>query len=444
VILFTLNPSTSLYRVSAFGGEPVPVTTLDVAHGETSHSWPQFLPDGRRFLFLSQSGRREGSGIEVGSLDSAVRKRVLTADASALYASGRLLFQRQRTLMAQKFDAVHLRLIGEAAPVAENVGVVTSSDHSLFSVSEGGVLAYDSNEPEGSTELLWFDREGRKLGAVASASVERTAYSNVTLSPDGTRLAVDRRDPKTPGRDIWVFDLAHGGESQLTFDTAADASPVWSPDGARLVFFSARDGTWNLYQKSLTGSDDDALLLKSGDSKITCDWSRDGRYILFREWDPKNKWDLWVLPVTGDGTAIPIVRTPTEEGCGQFSPDGRWLAYVSGELPHRQVYVQPFAPGSHAAGAWQISSSGGDVPRWRHDGKELFYLDADQKLMAVAVMSDATFRFGTPRPLFKTRASGFLRYDVTATGQRFLVNTAIVEPNSSLPTVILNWTAALK
>lgn len=443
VILFTLNPTTPLYGVSAAGGEPAPVTALDPSRGESSHLWAHFLPDDRHFLFFSQSAFPDASGIYVASLDSSVRRRVLTAGSSAQYASGNLLFLREHTLMGRPFDPVRLQLTGDDRPVAEDVGIDDPSHHSLFSVSEGGVLAYASSGPGAYTQLDWFDRAGTKLGGVTSGSGERSVYSNVTLSPDGSRLAVDRRDPHTTTRDIWLFDLARGGESRLSFDSATDASPVWSPDGSRIVFFSARDGAWNLYQKVATGAGNDEPLLKSSGSKITCDWALDGRYILFREWDPQTKWDLWILPLQGDRMPLLVVRTPTEEGCGQISPDGRWLAYVSGEAGKEAVYVQPFTPGSQATGRWQVSSNGGVVPRWRRDGKELFYLSLEQKLMAVPVSSGATFQAGAPRPLFQTRATGFLRYDVTADGQRFLVNTAIEQP-ASLPTVVLNWTAEFK
>jgi Tol biopolymer transport system component len=230
------------------------------------------------------------------------------------------------------------------------------------------------------------------------------------------------------------------GESRLTFETASDASPVWSPDGSRVVFFSLRDGTWNLFSKVATGAGTDEPLLKSTASKISCDWSPDGRSILFREWNPETKWDLWILAVDGDRKPVPLVRTPLEEGCGQFSPDGRWLAYFSGEPGLEEVYVQPYSPGSQPSGTWQISTKGGIAPRWRQDGKELFYLAPDQKLMAAPVTTANTFNAGPPTPLFQTRASGFLRYDVAANGHRFLINTAIEDSAPTLPAVVLNWT----
>jgi Tol biopolymer transport system component/tRNA A-37 threonylcarbamoyl transferase component Bud32 len=444
IILFAPNPATPLYQVSAAGGEAAPVTTLDAANGDSSHGWPQFLPDGRHFLYFGQSGRPEASGIYVASLDSTEKKRILSAGSSALYASGHLLFLRDHVLMAQPFDTTRLQLAGDALPIAENVGAASTSSRSLFSVSDDGTLAHASGTPAGSTQLLWFDRTGRPLGSVSSTSGGQTVYSNLNLSPDGSRIAVDRRDPQTEARDVWTFDLARGSESRLTFHPATDGSPVWSPDGSRVIFFSSRDGVWNLYQKAATGTGDDKLLLKSGESKIACDWSHDGRYILYREWDPRTKWDLWVLSSGGRQETEPIVQTPLEEGCGQISPDGRWLAYVSGETGREEVYVQPFAPGSQDAGRWQISIDGGAVPRWRRDGKELFYLSRDRKLMAVAVTGGATFQAGAPRPLFQTRATGFLRYDVAAGGRRFLVNTAVEEPASSLPAIVLNWAARLK
>ena len=299
VILFTLNPATSLYRVPAAGGEPRPATVLDSSLGETFHGWPQFLPDGRHFLYLSRRAHLDSSGIYIGSLDSSIRKRVLSTDSSVLYASGHLLYQHEHTLMAQPFDVTRFELTGEALIVAEKVGTAALSRHSSFSVSESGVLAYDASSPGGTTQLVWFDRAGRRLGTVASGSGDRAAYSNITLSPDGTKLAVDRWDAQTPNRDIWVFDLKHGAESRMTFDAAGDASPVWSPDGSEILFFSARRGTWNLFARTVTGDGDDHLLLQTDQNKISCDWSRDG-YILFRQWDPTTGWDLWVLPMQGD------------------------------------------------------------------------------------------------------------------------------------------------
>jgi serine/threonine protein kinase/Tol biopolymer transport system component len=440
VILFTPNPTTSLYRVSASGGEPAPVTTLDGSRGESSHSWPQFLPDGNHFLFFVQSGKSEASGVYMGSLDSTHTTRLLAAGSNALYASGHLLFARESTLMAQPFDDGRFQLIGAALPVAENVGVADLTHHSLFSVSDDGVLVYDSNNQRGRTQLVWFDRTGKQSGVVADSG-DPTGYLNLNLSPDGTSIAVDRRDAQETTRDIWVLDHSRGGESRLTFDPAVDASPVWAPDGRRLIFFSSREGTWQLYSKDASGAGNDELLLRTNESKTTCDWSRDGRHILFRSWDPKTKWDLWILPVSGE--PFPLVRTPLEDECGQFSPNGRWLAYVSAESGRKEVYVRPFTPGLQSSGKWQISTTGGAVPRWRGDGKELLYLDLDRKLMAVSVAGDAP-QFSAPKELFQTHATGFQSYDVTADGQRFLINTAIVEPTSSLPTVVLNWTAGLK
>jgi Tol biopolymer transport system component/tRNA A-37 threonylcarbamoyl transferase component Bud32 len=442
VILFTPNPTTSLYRVSAAGGEPAPVTALDSSRGESSHSWPQFMPDGNHFLFFVQSGQPEASGVYIGSLDSTHSARLLAAGSNALYASGYLLFERERTLIAQPFDDRRFQLTGAALPVAENVGVANLTHHSLFSVSDNGGLVYDSNNQGGRTQLVWFDRQGNQLGGVAAESGDPTGFSNVNLSPDGTRIAVDRRDEKATTRDIWVLDQTRGGESRLTFDPATDASPIWSPDGRRLIFFSSRQGTWQLYSKDASGAGTDELLLRTNESKTTCDWSRDGRNILFRSWDPRTKWDLWVLPL--DREPFPIVRSPLEDECGQFSPNGRWLAYVSDESGRKEVYVQPFSSGLQPSGKWQISTNGGAVPRWRRDGKELLYLDLDNKLMAVSLTGNTPFQFSPPKELFQTHAAGFQSYDVTPDGQRFLVNTAIVEPTSSLPTVVLNWTAALK
>jgi len=441
VILFTPNPARPLYRVSAAGGEPEQLTRLDASGGESSHDWPQFLPDGRQFLFFVESAQPEVEGVYVASLDSAVKRRVLATSSNGLYAAGRLLFLHDHTLMAQPFAAARAQLTGVAVPVAEQLGVTQPSSHSFFSVSDE-LLAY-SSDPGHYSQLLWFDRAGQKLGALTPDSMRRT-YSNVNVSPDGTRIAADRVDPQTGNRAIWLYDLAHRSESRLTFGPATDASPVWSPDSRRVAFFSARDGIWNLYQKVATGAENDELLLKSAESKITCDWSHDGRYIIFREWDPKTKWNVWALPIENDSKPFPVVETPSEDGCGQLSPDGRWLAYSSGEPGKQEVYVQPFASGSHPEGRWQISINGGSVPRWGRDDKELFYLDPEHNLMAVPVINTASFQAGAPRPLFQTRSTGFLSYAVADDGRRFLVNTVAVEPARSAPTVILNWRASLK
>lgn len=248
--------------------------------------------------------------------------------------------------------------------------------------------------------------------------------------------------------DPWVDDLSSGSRRRLTFDPASDAFPVWSPDGSRLAFGSARDGSFNLYAKESSGAGSEELLWKSADGKVPTDWSLDGRLLLFQQNDPANKWDLWVLPMDGDRKPRPFLQTPATEFHGQFSPDGRWVAYTSNESGDLQVYVHGFAPGS--ADKWQISTAGGAGPRWRRDGKELYYLSPAFQVMAVEVKSGRTFEYGPPRVLFQRRRSGLglgnfgIDYTVTAAGQRFLATTSVEETDTTPITVVVNWPAGLK
>ncbi|HYM13462.1 MAG TPA: protein kinase, partial [Bryobacterales bacterium] len=442
VIIFVPSGGAPLYRVPAAGGEPQPLTSLDPAHGEFSHGWPQFLPDGKHFLFLAR-GSQEYAGVYLASLDSKDRTRLVATASSAAYASGYLLFLRERTLVAQPFDLARLATTGEAVPVAEPVQS-SGFSRARFSVSGTGVLVYDSGGSVNSSRLFWFDRAGKPLGPVGDPG----EYTDVNLSPDDRRVTASRRDPQAGAVDIWLFELARGGvSSRFTFGPGGAAVPVWSPDGSRIAFFSSRDGPYNLYQKLANGAGSDEPLLKSSNNKLPMDWSRDGRYLLYREEDPKTKQDLWILPLEGGGKPFPFLRTASVESFGQFSPDGRWIAYASDESGKQEIYVRPSSgTEAGAGGKWLISSNGGGVPRWRRDGKELFYLAPDNKLMAVEVKAEAAaLQPGMPQPLFQTRATGFtFRYAVTADGRRFLVISEGEQATSAPATVVLNWNTGLK
>ena len=460
VIVFARSAIESLFRVPGAGGETKPVTSLDLSRQEISHRWPHFLPDGRHFLFLAIAGGQEKRGIFVASLESGPeskdRRRLLGDDSSmAAYAaapsgSGYLLILRDRTLMAQAFDAGKLKLEGEPIPVAEQVGLDVTR-RAAFSVSETGALVYDTSESSTSSQLAWFDRSGKRLGAVGPPGV----FMSASLSPDQTRVAVDRLDPQGGTTDVWLHELARGINTRFTFDPKNDYIPVWSPDGRWIAFSSLRDGADNLYKKISSGAGKDELLLKSPERKIATDWSSDGRFLAYQQLDPKKKWDLWILPLEGPegaaGKPMLYLQTEFNETYPTFSPNPegvregapRWIAYTSDESANQQVYVQPF-PASGAK--WQISSNGGSRPQWRRDGKELYYVAADRKLMAAGVeIGGATFQAGTPRPLFETRLGPLQFFAAVADGQRFLMPAPVEEEISSTPaTVVLNWTSGLR
>ena len=447
VIVLSPNPGDRLYRIAETGGAPTPVTTLDPSRQENSHQWPHFLPDGRHFLYLVWSGQADARGIYIGSLDSKETKRLLGTDWGVAYARGPsergyLFFLRGKTLMGQAFDAKEGRIRGEPFPVAEQVWYdETVPGLASFSVSENGVLAYRSGGIR-TRQLVWFDRAGRPLGSVGPPG----AYRDPWLSPDEKRMALARIDPQTGTQDIWLFELSRGVTSRFTFHPSDDATPLWSPDGSRIIFSSSRDGAPNLYQKVSSGAGSEEALLKSDVSKYPTGWSGNGRYIVYANWDPKTKWDLWVLPMFGEQKQKSYLQTEFDTFQAQFSPDGRWIAYASNESnPRYEVYVQPFPLSS---GKWQISSNGGAQPSWRRDGKELFYLAPDRRLMAVEVKTGSTFEPGTPKALFQTQVTGLVdarnHYVVSGDGQRFLVNTIVQEASSSPITVVVNWTAGLK
>ncbi|MEP6707321.1 MAG: hypothetical protein ABJC05_07365, partial [Pyrinomonadaceae bacterium] len=419
---------------------PTLVTALDESRQEISHKFPQFLPDGKHFLYLAQS--RESSAIYVGALDSKETKRLLSTLVKAAYTPpGYLLFMRERTLMAQPFDADKLLLTGEPSPLAEQVGVLAVQGSANFSVSDNGVLTYMSGIL-GSNQPALFDRGGKLLSSVGPSG----EYLNIFFSPDEKRVAAAIADPQSGARDIWLLDLARGTPTRFTFDPAEDFLPVWSPDGSRIVFASDRDGPGNFYQKFASGAANEKQLFKTSERKWPSDWSRDGRFILFTNFGQKTKADLWVLPMTGEQKPVPFLQSPFNEDHARFSPDGRFIAYASDESGKFEVYVQTFPV---SGGKWLVSANGGAQPRWRRDGKEIFYIAPDRKLMAVDVKTEASiFEAGVPRVLFQTRVVGYPNprnmYEVSADGQHFLISTPLEEATSTPITVVVNWTADLK
>ena len=457
VILFTPSTRDPLHRVSSAGGPATPLTSLDQARQEISHRWPYFLPDGKHFLFFARSSQPEKSGFRVGSLDSKEVKPLLAGDSNIAYAPptslrqnggpGHLLFHREGTLMAQPFDPARLQISGEPFPVAEQLSFSGINSLASFSVSSNGVLAYVTG-PGGSagTELLWFDRTGKRLASAAPPGM----YYGVDLSPDGRRAAVGRTDTQARNLDIWVFEFARGVSTRFTFDPASESHAVWSPDGNRIAFASSR-GANGLYQKVASGEGNEELVLATKVPTTLNAWSPDGRFLIYTA-AGKAATDLWMLPLTGDraqrAPPAPYIESSFGKAGAQFSPDGARVAYSSGESGRPEVFVQPF-PAATSGGRWQISTDGGRLPRWRRDGKELFYTDLQQRLMSVEVRSSPGFEARPPKLLFQTRmmttAGGYHTYAVTADGQRFLINTLAGGEIASTPlTVWLNWQAAVK
>ena len=439
IIVFNPANAVALQKVPAAGGTPTAATVL--VADETAHRRPFFLPDGRHFLYSAASGAQTaGLSIYVASLDSADRKLLLTADANnALYSQGHLLFLRETTLMAQPFDAQRLELAGEPFPIAEQIQLSqTVPPNGFFSASEHGVLAYQTGTGAAGSQLVWFDRSGKELGVLG----EPAAYSDIELSPDGKQASVSVPEQSGRARDVWLYDVARGLKTRLTFDAADELALIWSPDGSRAVFNSRRNGQLDLYQKAADGSGTEDVLLEDNRQKTPVSWSADGRFILYRSGGGPTGNDLFVLPLSGDRKPIPFVNTQFGEVTGAFSPDGRWVAYVSNESGRNEVYVAPF-PGP--GGKRQVSTGGGTQPRWRRDGMEMFYFTPDNTLMAAAVDGrGASFEAGEVKPLFETRRTGARsQYAVSTDGQRFLINTASEQAASAPIAVVVNWTAGL-
>jgi serine/threonine protein kinase len=439
VIVFTPEYGKPFSRVPAAGGVPMPMTKLA---GSVAQAFPQFLPGGDRFLYrVSAPGKPGVAGVYVGSLDDKLPVRIL-ASSGATYAppsasgnTGHLLFLRESTLMAQAFDPEQLRLSGEMVPLAEPVGTYSYGLLAAFSVSDNGVLAYSSGAAGVNRELVWLDRTGKQMELAGPPG----EYSNFRLSPDEKRIVMDRS--AQPNADIWVLDILRGVTSRLTFDPAIDNLAIWSPDGQRVLFPSNRKGSFDLYIKAATGAGSEQLLIKLGTpTGWATDWSRDGRFILYQIPGANTGQDLWIAPQFGDRKPFPYLQTQFNEQGGVFSPDGRWIAYVSDESGRDEIYVQAFPLSGEKH---EISTGGGSEPYWRKDGTELFYLGTDRNLMAVPVKLGTTITPGSPTSLFPVPASAQRNsYAVTGDGRRFLISRLAGE----MPpiTVVTNWPAGLK
>jgi eukaryotic-like serine/threonine-protein kinase len=435
VILYSQTARSPLFRIPASGGKPVAVTVL--TEKQQSHRFPHFLPDGRHFLFYVQ-GSPETGGIYLGSLDAREAKRLTTADAAGVYApAGWLLFIREGTLMAQRLDLARGELSGDPVTVADRV-TFDGNNTGAVSVSATGLVAYRAGGVNGR-QLAWFDRSGKPLGTLLTP--DQNNLSAPRLSPDGRRIAVARM--VQGNNDIWIVDADRA--TRFTFGQSIERFPMWSPDGNRIVFSSSPKGPSDIYQKSSSGSGSEEPLLESSENKTPRDWSSDGRFILYENTAPtaaSSDADLWVLPTEGARKPFVFLKTNFRELAGQFSPDVRWVAYMSNESGRFEIYVRPF-PGP--GGQWQVSTSGGIYPRWKPDGKELYYIGPDGSVMAVPIaIKGATVEPGRPVSLFRTRMYGGstdvsvgAEYDVARDG-RFLIDTIPGDASSPI-TLLQNW-----
>lgn len=457
-ILFGTTLTKGLQRVSADGGAPSQVTTVDETRNERAHLWPQFMPDGRHFLYFAFGESPEDSAIYAGSFESTERKLVFKSEYMAYFAPpDHLFFVRDGALMVQRFDVNALELQGSPVQVAEGVQASISNGRVGVTVSETGVLVYrpGAGTTETDSELVWFHRIGKQLGSVGTPS----SYRGVELSPDDLRVAVHRESREGSG-ELWVLDLQRGSAARFTFNsTEHSMSPIWSQDGQRIFFSRQAGAAWSVYEKDSSGVGSEQLLYETKNSMSLTPLSvtPDGTGLVLRINNEGTLGDLSVLTLSGEHKVTPYLQIPFNQGLGQLSPDGRWIAFTSNESGRNEVYVQSFpSPGTKYA----VSTAGGVQPRWRHDGRELFYLAAVPgisgggitTMMSVKVdAAGAGLKFGIPEALFNSyaapagHAAPIFQYSVSSDGNRFLVARQLAAANSNPAetplTIVLNWTS---
>ena len=427
-----------LQRVNVGDGALTTATTVDEPD-VTSHAWPFFLPDGQHFLYVAVSDSPDWE-IRIGSLGSTETQRIGTTRSAVVYGAGYIFFWKDGSVLAHGFDAASRHTIGDPFPVAGDIGRGPTGDMS-FSVSDTGAIVHAPAVRTSTTQLTWMDRAGRHLGTAG----EPARNAALALSPDERRIAVTR-DPDTAGlQHLWIIDVASGLGSQFTFGDETRSLPVWSPDGRRIAFGGTTGPLgFDIFAKPADGSGTEERLLQDEGSEIPSDWSPDGRFLLFTEVHARNL-DVWVLPLTGERKPFPLTETPHQEDGATFAPDGRWIAYQSNESGEDEIYVQPFPA---TGGKFRISRGGGRAPRWRADGRELFYVARDGSIAAapISIGSGTEVAVGVEQRLFSTdynRRRGRRFFAVSRDGHRFLV-PVYPEPLPTTPlTVIVNWPATL-
>jgi serine/threonine protein kinase/Tol biopolymer transport system component len=441
-ILYSPTGGSGLLKVSARGGDAMPVTKLE--GDERDHRWPWFLPDGRHFLFEVRFDQSERDGIYVGSLDSKERRFLLQADSDVAYAPpGYLVLRTADRLTAVPFDAGTLQVRGEAVELARGIESFSPTGGTIFSVSEN-LLAFEPQSDSRRSRLVWLDRSGREVGTLGAPA----NYIGPRLGRDGRHLVLSIIENLARPPDVWLYDTNLGTGTRLTRATRVSLTPVFSPDGSRVVFSSNRKGAWNLYETGVSNPAGDQPVLETPLAKWPCDISPDGRVLLYREFSPETRGDLKYLSLVDDRTPRTFVTTNYDELCGVFSPDGRWVAYSSDETGRNEVNVAEFP---NASRRYRVSTSGGSQPRWSRDGNELFYLSGNRMTSVPVKRQGDDLVFGSGQVLFELRLQTFggtafniaSHYDVSPDG-RFLVLVRASEDPPPPLTLVFHWTELLK
>ena len=444
-ILFTPSTNDVIYKVSSSGGAPVAVTSIDAKSGETSHRFPAFLPDGVHFLYLVEArlethGSDGGFTLFTGSTESKSQKRLLATSSSARYAqSGHILFLRDRTLLAQRFDAKTLQLAGEAVPVAENM-TRTGKFETMFSVSDNGLLAFQSGSTSELSSLVWMDRDGRDLETAGKPA----DYRQIALSHDGKRVAASISDPKNQKSDIWALDLERGTTTRLTFDPEDDFASIWSADDKRVYFSSDRQGRGDVYWKASSGTGADHVLIADAEFTLLWSLSADGSTgaLVTNNIAKKTGLDISILNLA-DGKMRVFIQTPFNETAPALSDDGSLLAYHSNESGRTEIYAQSLRDDG---GKWQISTDGGVRPTWSRGDREILFLSPDDKLMVADIERTPELVASVPRLLMdpRIRPGNGMQYAISPDGNRILVNRAIEQRVVEPVTLVQNWTELLE
>jgi eukaryotic-like serine/threonine-protein kinase len=438
-IIFAAQAASALFRVPDAGGIPEQLTSIDDQPAGVGHRWPVFLPDGKHFLYLW--GNIDSRDLYVASLDLKINKQILRNSSNVVYSDGRIFYIRESMLMAQPFNTKKLEFTGQPNLVAENIFYNSGFANGAFSLSQNGVLVYQAGQSVEGVFLNWYDENGNLRKTLGTGR-----YVDLHISPDGKQLAVDFTAPETQTRDVWIYDLEREFKTRFTFSSGIDRLPRWSPDGKRIAFSSNRNGTFDLFIKESSGASEEKLIFEHDIDLYISDWSRDGKYILINAFESAaNDWSIWILPIDDGSDAYQFLSTEFDEHTGRFSPDGRWVAYVSTISGRDEIYMRPF-PGPGAV--WQISTNGGFEPVWSRDGSEIFFLDPSNNLKAARVRTiDNRVEVVSVRDLFSTsRANLFANalYDISPDGKGFIIVSTGGQAESPPLTFVVNWEGEVK